>query len=55
LEAKAKECEEERSRAVAWQQKYVNVLMADIEERKGRDRTIELSTGAIRENHRREE
>lgn len=53
-DAKASECEEERERADAWQTRYVNVLIADIEERKGRDKTLELLTGAIRENNKRE-
>lgn len=48
---KCKECEDERKRADANDQKYVDVLIADIQERKDRDRTIELLTGVIRENH----
>lgn len=44
LKEKAAECEAERERADESEQKYVNVLIADIDERKERDRTLELIT-----------
>lgn len=54
-DARDKECEEERNRADVWQEKYVNLLIADIEERKDRDRTFELLAKAANANNRREE
>ena len=45
-DAKHAECEEERARADTWQEKYVNVLISDIQERKERDRTVELLANA---------
>lgn len=41
---KVVECEQERQRADEAEQKYVNVLIADIDERKERDRTLDLIT-----------
>lgn len=52
---KAAECEEEKKRADANDQKYVNVLIADIQERKDRDRTLELLTKAVSANSSRRE
>lgn len=47
-----KECEGERERSEAWQDKYVNLLIADIEERKGRDRTFDLLAKAAQNSGR---
>lgn len=52
LKAKAEECDQERTRADQSDQKYVQVLLADIEERKSRDRTIELLSRAASRNNR---
>lgn len=45
-QAKVQECDEERERADRAEQRYVDLLKADIEERKGRDRTLEFITKA---------
>lgn len=45
---KVGECDKERIRADAAEQKYVDVLIADIEERKARDQTLELLSRVAR-------
>lgn len=49
---KVTECEEQRTRAVDAELKYVQLLQADIEERKSRDKTLELLSKAASRNNR---
>lgn len=51
-EQERKRAEEERNRADAGEAKYVQILLSDIEERKSRDRTIELLSRAASKNNR---
>lgn len=45
-----KECKQEGDRADVTEEKYVQLLKADIEERKGRDKTLELISRAASRN-----
>lgn len=49
---KVAECEEQRHRAEKAETKYVELLQADIDERKSRDKTLELLSKAASRNNR---